>query len=82
MNMQRGFLPFVMLATAAAMPALAQTATPAVEPASSATQGAASIPDFSRVWSHPALPWFEPPASGPGPAVPITLLGRGDEVIE
>jgi hypothetical protein len=31
------------------------------------THGAASLPDFSRVWTHPAFPWFEPPASGPGP---------------
>ena len=26
-----------------------------------------SIPDFTRSWTHPAFPWFEPPASGPGP---------------
>src|SRR5712692_10279650 len=74
MNMQRDFLLFVTLATAAATPVLAQTATPAVGPASSATHGAASIPDFSRLWYHPALPWFEPPASGPGP---VTNRSRG-----
>ena len=67
MNMQRDFLLFVILSTAAATPALAQTATPAVGPSSSATHGTASIPDFSGVWNHPAFPWFEPPASGPGP---------------
>ena len=33
-----------------------------------------SIPDISRVWTHPAFPWFEPPASGPGP---ITNLSAG-----
>jgi hypothetical protein len=38
--------------------------------------GAASIPDFTRVWTHPAFPWFEPPASGPGP---ITNLSRWAE---
>ncbi len=76
MNMQRDFLLFVILATAAATPVLAQTATPAVGPASSATHGAASIPDFSRVWYHPALPWFEPPASGPGP---VTNRSRGPQ---
>jgi hypothetical protein len=38
-----------------------------------AGSGAASIPDFSRVWFHPSFPWFEPPASGPGP---ITNLSR------
>jgi hypothetical protein len=31
------------------------------------TEGAASIPDFSGIWSHPYLTGFEPPASGPGP---------------
>jgi hypothetical protein len=62
MNRHRNFLVvFVTLATAATS-ALAQTGRPAVEPATSAT-----IPDFSRVWNHPAFPWFEPPASGPGP---------------
>src|SRR5258708_38868711 len=63
MNIQRELLLFVTLTAAAATPALAQTATPA--PAGVAAHGAASIPDFSRVWNHPALPWFEPPASGP-----------------
>jgi hypothetical protein len=74
MSMQRDFLLFVTLA--AATPALAQTAMPAIEPAGSATPGAASIPDFSRVWSHPSLPWFEPPASGPGP---VTNRSRGEQ---
>jgi hypothetical protein len=67
MHRWRAFLVLVTLATAAAMPALAQMATPAAGPAGSATNGVASIPDFSRIWYHPAFPWFEPPASGPGP---------------
>jgi hypothetical protein len=71
MNRHRNFLVFVTLATAVATPALAQTATPAVGPASSAT-----IPDFSRVWNHPSFPWFEPPASGPGP---VTNRSRGPQ---
>src|SRR5258708_3265062 len=66
MCMQRDFLLFVAMATAAAMPAMAQTPS-AAGPAGSETHSAASIPDFSRVWNHPAFPWFEPPASGPGP---------------
>src|SRR5712692_9866553 len=82
MCMQRDFLLFVAVATAAAMPAMAQT-TSAAGPAGSETHGAASIPDFSRVWNHPAFPWFEPPASGPGPVtnrsrwpqLPATLGG-------
>ncbi len=72
MNMQRDFLLFATLA--AATPALAQT--PAVAPAGIATHGAASLPDFSRVWRHPSLPWFEPPASGPGP---VTNRSRGEQ---
>src|SRR5713101_2859628 len=75
MNRQRDFLLLVTLAAAAATPALAQTATPAVGSAESATHGAA-IPDFSRVWNHPSLPWFEPPASGPGP---VTNTSRGPQ---
>ncbi len=66
MHRQRNFLLFVALAAAVATPAVGQTVTLGVEPAG-ATQGAASIPDFTRIWSHPAFPWFEPPASGPGP---------------
>jgi hypothetical protein len=75
MGMQRDFLLFVAVATVAATPAMAQTAT-AAGPAVSQTRSAESIPDFSRVWTHPAFPWFEPPASGPGP---ITNLSRWPE---
>jgi hypothetical protein len=32
-------------------------------------QGAASIPDFSGIWSHPYVFGFELPSSGPGPVV-------------
>src|SRR5215470_4179775 len=67
MRRQRNFLLFIALAVAAAKPALGQTVTSGVGPASGATNSATSIPDFSRVWNHPAFPWFEPPASGPGP---------------
>ena len=76
MNKQRESLLFVVISAAAATSALAQTATPTVGSGSGATQGAASIPDLSRVWSHPALPWFEPPASGPGP---VTNRSRGPQ---
>src|SRR5258705_13253681 len=72
MHMQRDFLVFVAVAAMAAMPAMAQTPS-AAGSAGSQTQSAASIPDFSRAWTHPAFPWFEPPASGPGP---ITNLSR------
>jgi hypothetical protein len=76
MSRHRNFLAFVTLAMAVTTPCLAQTATGVVEPASNETNGTASIPDFSRVWNHPAFPWFEPPASGPGP---ITNLSRWAE---
>jgi hypothetical protein len=63
--MQPNFLLFAALVTAAATPAVAQT-TSAGGSTGSETHNAA-IPDFSGVWSHPALPWFEPLASGPRP---------------
>jgi hypothetical protein len=66
MKVQREFLLLMTLA-AVAIPALGQTAAPAVATAQSGAQGAASIPDFSGVWRHGSLPWFVPPASGPGP---------------
>jgi hypothetical protein len=66
-SQQRNFLLLVTLAPAAATPALGQAVAPSVGAASSATQGGASIPDFSGIWWHPSLPGFEPPASGPGP---------------
>jgi hypothetical protein len=64
---QRDFFLLVALAAMAATQAFGQ-ARPAV-PAPGGTQGAASIPDFSGIWSHPSFPGFEPPASGPGPVV-------------
>jgi hypothetical protein len=54
---------FLLLVTS-----IAATTTPALgQDASSATQSASSIPDFSSIWGHPSIPGFEPPASGPGP---------------
>jgi hypothetical protein len=71
MRRQRNFLLFIALAAAVVTPALGQTAR--VGPASGVTNGAASVPDFSGTWNHPAFPWFEPPASGP---VPVTNKSR------
>ena len=70
--MRRDFLLSVILAAAAATPvfarpAFAQAVPPA--PGRGATQAAASIPDFSGLWSHPSFPGFEPPVSGPGPVM-------------
>ena len=65
MNLQRrDFLLFVTLAAAAATPASAEPVAPTVAPAHGGKQGAASIPDFSGVWTH-SIPGFEPLASGP-----------------
>src|SRR6266481_6460497 len=66
MNM-RSTLVAAALLTALAVPAWGQTAGPPAGLAKGGAQGAASIPDFSGVWNHPSFPWFEPPASGPGP---------------
>jgi hypothetical protein len=52
---------FIIATTAAA--ALFSSGAFAQEP----RKDTASIPDFSGVWSHPYLPGYEPPASGPGP---------------
>jgi hypothetical protein len=58
------FLLFVTLAAAASAPAVGQ----AFGPASSGTQSATAIPDFSGVWAHPsAQSGFEPLQSGPRP---------------
>src|SRR6201993_3766011 len=75
MRMQRDFLLLVAVATVAAMPAAGQTPSAAGR-GGSETHGAASIPNFSRVGTHRAFPWFEPPATGPGP---ITNLSRWPE---
>src|SRR5262249_23165843 len=56
---------------AAAIPALAPNVAADDKPAG--TNGNAAVPDFAGTWQHPAFPWFEPPASGPGP---ITNLSR------
>ena len=66
MTMQRDFLLLVTLVTLAS-PAFGQT-TGGVVPAKST-----SVPDFSGVWRHGSLPWFIPPASGPGP---VTNMSR------
>ena len=75
MYMRRNFLLVLATTTAAAMPAAGQTPS-AAGTAASTTHTAAPIPNFTRVWTHPVFPWFEPPASGPGP---ITNLSRWPE---
>ena len=79
MHRQRVFLLSVTLAAAAATPALGQDVAPAIGPANSGTQPAASIPNFSGMWSHPYWPGFEPPASGPGPVTNKLRLREGPQ---
>src|SRR5438445_13118914 len=75
MNSQlREFLFAVILAMAAATPALAQTPAPSV--ATSPAQNAAAIPDFSGIWAHPML-GFENPVSGPGPVRNLSRTPAG-----
>jgi hypothetical protein len=70
MYVQRNMvLVMAMMAAVATIPALAQ-------PSHDADDEARVIQDFSGVWTHPAFPWFEPPASGPGP---VTNLSRWAE---
>src|SRR6266436_8736873 len=66
MNVQRHFLLLATLA-AAITPASGQQFAPPAAPANLGAQNAASIRDFSGIWRHGNLPWFIPPASGPGP---------------
>ncbi len=65
----RNFLLLATLAAAGATAALGQALTPAAAPADAISQGAAAIPDFSGIWSHPYLTGFEIPFSGPGPVL-------------
>src|SRR6201982_1319755 len=71
MSVQRHLL--LLVALAAASPGGRQQGAPAVTPAKIAAPGATAIPDFSGIWRHGNLPWFIPPASGPGP---VTNLSR------
>jgi hypothetical protein len=72
------FLLLVTLAAAAATPALGQDVPPAVGQAGiSGIQSAASIPDFSGIWTHFTWPDFEPPPAGAGP---VTNRSRRDGV--
>jgi hypothetical protein len=64
---------FLLTLAAAVVPAAAQQAAPTVAPAAIGAKSAASAPDFSGIWRHGNLPWFIPPASGPGP---VTNLSR------
>src|SRR5262249_6189804 len=67
MNTQR-YLVLLAILAAAVIPASAQQVTLAA-----GTIAAQSLLGFSGIWRHGNLPWFIPPASGPGP---VTNLSR------
>ncbi|HEY4265113.1 MAG TPA: hypothetical protein VGM72_07335, partial [Micropepsaceae bacterium] len=69
MDMRRGNFLLFALAAMAAAPALGRDAAPTVGAASTASQSAASVPDFSRLWANTLGPGFPLPASGPGPVL-------------
>jgi hypothetical protein len=68
MNTRSALVTAALLAALGA-PAWAQTGGPAKDggQGGGSEEGAAPIPNFTGLWNHPAFPWFEPPASGPGP---------------
>jgi hypothetical protein len=80
MNLQRRhFLLVATLAAVVATPALGQDVAPAVGPPSSSTRSAASVPDFSGIWSSQSLNALEPPLSGPGPVRNRSRLRTGPQ---
>jgi hypothetical protein len=76
MNVQRYFLLWMMVAASVVTPALGQDVAPPVRTASG-TPNAASVPDFSGLWTHPSWPGFDPPLSGPGPVMNRSRLPNG-----
>jgi hypothetical protein len=79
MGRQWIFLFLSVTFAAAGTPVLAQSVVPASGSANGVAQGAASIPDFSGIWSHPYIPGFEPPASGAGPVTNKSRVPGGPE---
>jgi len=78
---RRDFLSLAILVAAAASvtAAFGQMVMPAGGSTGSGDESAASIPDFSGIWSHPYWPGFEPPASGPGPVTNRLRLPGGPQ---
>jgi hypothetical protein len=79
MKARRNSLLAVTLAAAAGTPAVGQKALPAV-PASTVTQGAAAVPDFSGIWAHLTWPDVEPPLAGPAPVRNLTRRNGAPDI--
>jgi hypothetical protein len=81
MRQFRGLMITLAIAPAAvsAVISLSITATTAIGSDNSATQSAASIPDFSGTWSNQSLNALEPPLSGPGPVRNRSRLRTGPQ---
>jgi hypothetical protein len=62
-------LLLMSVSATAAMLASAGAVAAADRQAVSTLQSAASIPDFSGIWTHLTWPAFEPPLAGPGPVM-------------
>ena len=75
MHFQHSVTRAVIIAT---MSAAALFSSPAF--AQERSQGTASLPDFSGVWSNPYLYGIEPPLSGPGPVVNKSRRRQGVDV--
>src|SRR5215469_272628 len=74
MNVRRNLLSLAMISLLSVIAlASGQGFRLAAAPTNVAVQSPAPAPDFSGVWRHGNLPWFIPPASGPGP---VTNLSR------
>src|SRR5215468_1347584 len=79
MNGPRDTLLLMAVIATAAMLAFGGATVAADRPAGSTVQSAASIPDFSGIWTHLTWPAFEPPLAGPGPVMNRVLRkGVGD----
>jgi hypothetical protein len=77
MNALRDALLSTAVTATAAMLAFGGAAAAADQPAGSTS--AASIPDFSGIWTHLTWPAFEPPPAGPGPVMNrVRRQGVGD----
>jgi len=75
MPLRRKFSFCVIVAASVAVPAIAQIVSSGGVEGGTAQTG--SIPDFTGTWQHPVFPWFEPPASGPGPITNLTRWPQG-----